>query len=81
MPSSAPSRFRLLAQALVGVLSLGLAELIARSLGLELAAGVLCRCIKIQHRLVYQVLKGDRIVKVLRLWSHDESSQGEHQAR
>jgi uncharacterized membrane protein YccC len=42
MPSSAPPRRRLLAQALVVMLSLGLAELMARSLGLERAAGVLC---------------------------------------
>lgn len=28
------------------------------------------RRINIQHRLVYQVLEEERIVKVLRLWSH-----------
>ena len=28
------------------------------------------RRINIQHRLVYQVYEGERIVKVLRLWTH-----------
>ena len=35
-------------------------------------AGAYSRRINIQHRLVYQVLEEDRIVKVLRLWSHYE---------
>lgn len=35
-------------------------------------AGAYSRRINIQHRLVYQVLEKDRIVKVLRLWSHYE---------
>ena len=35
-------------------------------------AGAYSRRINIQHRLVYQVLKGDRVVKVLRLWTHYE---------
>ena len=35
-------------------------------------AGAYSRRINIQHRLVYQVLEQDRIVKVLRLWSHYE---------
>ena len=30
------------------------------------------RRINIQHRLVYQVLPQERIVKVLRMWSHYE---------
>ena len=30
------------------------------------------RRINIQHRLVYQVLEDERVVKVLRLWSHYE---------
>lgn len=34
--------------------------------------GAYSRRINIQHRLVYQVLKEDRVVKVLRLWSHYE---------
>ena len=34
--------------------------------------GSCSRRINIQHRLVYQVLDQDRIVKVLRLWSHYE---------
>ena len=33
-------------------------------------AGAYSRRINIQHRLVYQVLEQDRVVKVLRLWSH-----------
>ena len=32
--------------------------------------GACSRRINIQHRLVYQVLKGPRIVKVLRMWTH-----------
>ena len=31
-----------------------------------------CRGFNIQHRLVYQVLREERIVKVLRLWTHYE---------
>lgn len=34
--------------------------------------GAYSRRINIQHRLVYQVLKRERVVKVLRLWSHYE---------
>jgi toxin YoeB len=30
------------------------------------------RRINIQHRLVYQVLEQERIVKILRMWSHYE---------
>lgn len=30
------------------------------------------RRINIQHRLVYQVVQEERVVKVLRLWSHYE---------
>lgn len=30
------------------------------------------RRINIQHRLVYQVLKEERIVKVIRMWTHYE---------
>ncbi len=33
-------------------------------------AGAYSRRINIQHRLVYQVLEAERVVKVLRLWSH-----------
>lgn len=33
-------------------------------------AGAYSRRINIQHRLVYQVLDEDRVVKVLRMWSH-----------
>ncbi len=32
--------------------------------------GAYSRRINIQHRLVYQVLEEERVVKVLRLWSH-----------
>jgi len=35
-------------------------------------AGAFSRRINIQHRLVYQVLRRERIVKVLRLWTHYE---------
>lgn len=35
-------------------------------------AGACSRRINIQHRLVYQVLEEQRVVKVLRLWSHYE---------
>ena len=34
--------------------------------------GACSRRINIQHRLVYQVVEEQRIVKVLRLWTHDE---------
>ncbi len=33
-------------------------------------AGACSRRINIQHRLVYQVLEAEQVVKVLRLWSH-----------
>ena len=35
-------------------------------------AGAYSRRINIQHRLVYQVLEKETVVKVLRLWSHYE---------
>ena len=35
-------------------------------------SGAYSRRINIQHRLVYQVLKTERIVKVLRMWTHYE---------
>lgn len=35
-------------------------------------AGAYSRRINIQHRLVYQVLEKERVVKVLRLWTHYE---------
>jgi toxin YoeB len=35
-------------------------------------AGAYSRRINIQHRLIYQVLKTERVVKVLRLWTHYE---------
>ena len=35
-------------------------------------AGAYSRRINIQHRLVYQVLPQERIVMVLRMWSHYE---------
>ena len=34
--------------------------------------GAYSRRINIQHRLVYQVLESERIVKVLRMWTHYE---------
>ena len=33
-------------------------------------AGAFSRRINIQHRLVYQVLRRERVVKVLRMWTH-----------
>ncbi len=35
-------------------------------------ARAVSRRINIQHRLVYQVLEDEKLVKVLRLWSHYE---------
>ena len=35
-------------------------------------SGAYSRRINIQHRLVYQVLEKERVVKVLRLWTHYE---------
>ena len=35
-------------------------------------AGAYSRRINIQHRLVYQVLDSDRVVKVIRMWTHYE---------
>ena len=35
-------------------------------------AGAYSRRINIHHRLVYQVLKGIKTVKVIRLWTHYE---------
>jgi Txe/YoeB family toxin of toxin-antitoxin system len=34
--------------------------------------GAYSRRINIQHRLVYQVLEEEKVVKVLRMWSHCE---------
>ncbi|MBW4531029.1 MAG: Txe/YoeB family addiction module toxin [Aphanothece saxicola GSE-SYN-MK-01-06B] len=34
--------------------------------------GALSRRLNIQRRLVYQVLPVEKVVKVLRLWTHDE---------
>ncbi len=35
-------------------------------------AGAISRRINIQHRLVYQVLDKEHIVKILRMWTHYE---------
>lgn len=35
-------------------------------------AGAYSRRINIQHRLVYQVLDDEKIVKVIRMWTHYE---------
>jgi toxin YoeB len=35
-------------------------------------SGSFSRRINIQHRMVYQVLDEDRIVKVIRMWTHYE---------
>ena len=34
--------------------------------------GAYSRRINIQHRLVYQILKKERIVKIIRMWTHYE---------
>jgi toxin YoeB len=34
--------------------------------------GAYSRRINIQHRFVYQIIKEDNVVKVLRMWSHYE---------
>ncbi len=35
-------------------------------------AGACSRRINIQHRLVYQILEEERVVKVIRMWTHYE---------
>jgi toxin YoeB len=35
-------------------------------------SGAFSRRINIQHRLVYQILDSDKIVKVIRMWTHYE---------
>jgi len=35
-------------------------------------SGAYSRRINIQHRLVYQVLKASKIVKIIRMWTHYE---------
>ena len=35
-------------------------------------AGAYSRRINIQHRIVYQILEKERVVKVLRMWTHYE---------
>ena len=35
-------------------------------------SGAFSRRINIQHRIVYQILDSERVVKVLRLWTHYE---------
>ena len=35
-------------------------------------SGTYSRRINIQHRLVYQILEEERVVKILRLWTHYE---------
>ena len=35
-------------------------------------AGAYARRINIQHRLVYQVLEPERIIKIIRMWTHYE---------
>ena len=34
--------------------------------------GAYSRRLNIQHRLVYEVLEGEQVIKVLRLWTHYE---------
>jgi Txe/YoeB family toxin of toxin-antitoxin system len=35
-------------------------------------AGAISRRINIQHRLVYQVLEEEKVIKIIRMWSHFE---------
>ena len=35
-------------------------------------SGAYSRRINVQHRLVYQVLKEEKVVKIIRLWTHYE---------
>jgi Txe/YoeB family toxin of toxin-antitoxin system len=35
-------------------------------------AGAYSRRINIQHRLVYQIMDNERVVKVIRMWTHYE---------
>jgi len=35
-------------------------------------SGAYSRRINIQHRLVYQIIDNDRVVKVIRMWTHYE---------
>ncbi len=35
-------------------------------------AGYYSRRINIQHRLVYQILEAERIIKIIRMWTHYE---------
>lgn len=35
-------------------------------------SGAYSRRINIQHRIVYQILDAEKVVKILRLWSHYE---------
>ena len=35
-------------------------------------AGACSRRINVQHRLVYEILEKDRVVKVIRMWTHYE---------
>lgn len=35
-------------------------------------SGAYSRRINIQHRMVYQILESERIVKIIRLWTHYE---------
>jgi toxin YoeB len=38
----------------------------------EKLVGNLTRCINIQHRLVYEVDAKEKVIKVLRMWTHYE---------
>ena len=35
-------------------------------------AGAFSRRVNIQHRMVYQVLEDIKVVKVIRMWTHDD---------
>jgi Txe/YoeB family toxin of toxin-antitoxin system len=35
-------------------------------------AGAYCRRINIQHRLVYEIVEDQKVVKIIRMWTHYE---------
>ena len=44
-------------------------------------AGAISRRISIQHRLVYQVLEEQKVVKVIRMWTHCECKEEQGEGR
>lgn len=69
----AAAGFKTKAQALIGILE---ADPFQNPPPYEKLVGVLCgaysRRINIQHRLVYEVFIQERVVRILRMWTHYE---------